>query len=514
MKNVRTLQLLMVCILMSCMTFNVFAQEDTNENRKATIKIVKKVDGETTVIDRTIKLQNGESLEDAMERTGLNKEIEAVEESGKDVNIDVHTDVHTNGKRTKKMKKVIIIEEDGESKKMDLEEGTHLNFNTDGDKNVEIIEKDGVNTIIIKDNDGVEKIIEIKGNDVKVNGESKDVMYFHKGEKCCKKGEEGNCCANKMKKVEKIKHNSNKASLGVMLSQEITNENGVETNSGIVVKEVVKESAAEAAGLKAGDIIKAVDGKEVADSKELVEALGKFDVGDKVKIGYERDGKRASTEATLKANTHQWTSHGESDDNHKIIIKKRIGENGEEMDEVMELLEDIEVEKGSAGEVFIIKRTEDGEEVEIEKIMEGLESEDGKKTGRRVMIFKDEDGKVTKKEMNFNVWIQDVETTDVDKIENSSLKKAAAENTLTVESLQFYPNPSDGRFDISFNLPSKGKTVVRVVDMAGKEVFQDKLGNFSGTYEKQIDISNNTKGVYFLQVEQGDKVMMKKIVVQ
>jgi len=492
------------------MTFHVFAQEEANEHQKVTVKVIKKVDGKATKIDRTIELQDGESIEEAMERTGLNSEIENIvgEEVDIDVDIDMHTDATTKGKRTK-MKKVIIIEDNGETKTMDLKEGTHFNFNTE-DENIEILEKGGVNTIILKDKGGADRVIEINGSDVKINGKSTNALHLSKGEKCCKKGEENKCCANK---IEKIKHNSNKASLGVMLSQEIKNEDGVETNSGIVVKKVVKESAAEAAGLKAGDILKAIDGREVADSKELIEALSKFEVDDKVKIGYERDGNRASTEATLKANKHQWTS---SDDNHKIIIKKRISDNGEEveMEEIMEMIEEIEVEKTSAGEVFIIKKGEGVEEVEIEKIMEGIKDENGNNAGKRVMIFKDEEGNITQKEMNFNVWIQDVETTDVESIENASLKKAATENTLTVESLQFYPNPSDGRFDISFNLPNKGKTAVRVVDMAGKEVFQDNLGNFSGTYEKQIDISDNTKGVYFLQVQQSDKVMMKKIVVQ
>lgn len=520
MRNVKTFQLLMVCVLMLCMTFNAFAQETADENRKATIKIVKEVDGKVTKIDRTIELQDGETLEQAMERTGLNSEIEEVVGEEVDIDVDIDMDADADGKHAHKMKKMIFIGEDGETQKMELKEGANFDFQTDSDKNIEVIQKDGVNTIIIKDKDGEQKVIEIIDDQVKVNGDSKEVIFLRHGEgkKCCEKGEESDCCANKIKKVERIKHsNSNKAFLGVILSQEITNENGVETNSGIVVKEVVEESAAEAAGLKAGDVIKAIDGKDVADSKELIEALSKFEVGDKVNIGYEREGKRASTGATLKANNHQWTS---ADDNHKVIIKKRIGENGEEIDvqidDVMEMIEDIEVEKGSAGEVFIIKKRmgDEGEDIEVEKIIESIEGKDGEKTGKRVMIFKDENGNVTKREMNFNVWIQDVETTDVENIENSSLKKAATENTLQIESLQFYPNPNDGRFDISFNLPNKGKTVVRVVDMAGKEVFQDKLGNFSGMYEKQIDISKNNKGVYFLQVEQGDKVMMKKIVVQ
>ena len=184
--------------------------------------------------------------------------------------------------------------------------------------------------------------------------------------------------------------------------------------------------------------------------------------------------------------------------------------------DIDELIENMEIE-GDKDVRVIIKKRIDGADVDIEKIIEEIEVEiEGDDKAHRVMIFQDENGKITKKEMNLNlnVWIQDVETVDVDKIENASLKKAATENSLTVESLQFYPNPSDGRFDLSFNLPQKGKTAVRVVDMAGKVVFQDELGSFSGTYEKQIDISSNAKGIYFLQVEQGEQVMMKKIVMQ
>jgi len=454
MKNAKTFQFLMVCTLMLCMTFNVFAQEQANESRKATIKIIKEVNGEVTKIERTIELQNGESLEDALERTGLNKEMEAIEGSDENVNIDVDIDMHTEVEggenHIREEKKMIFIGEEGQTKEMELENDSHYNFNTN-EKNVEITEKNGISTIIIKDKDGRKKMIEIERSDAKVNGNSKEVIHFKQQQKCCEKGEESKCCANKIKNVEKIKHNKNKASLGVMLNQEVKDENGIKTNSGIIVKQVFKGSAAEAAGLKKGDIIKAIDEKKVTQSKELIEALSKFEVGDNTKISYERGGKEASTTVKLKENKPQLTSQKECNSLQKIVIKTRDRKNGNKID--------------------------------IDEIY-------------------------------FNVWIQDVENTDIEKIENVSLKKAATENNLTVESLRFYPNPSDGRFDLSFNLSSKGKTVVRVVNISGQEVFQDTLGDFSGTYEKRIDISQNPKGIYFLQVEQDSKVMMKKIVMQ
>ncbi len=509
MRILNTLQLLLVSILTLGMTLGAFAQDKADENRKAKIKIVKDVDGKKTVLDRTIELQNGESLEDALKRTGLDKEMEAISGNGKEVDIDVDIDMSREGDtNTRTTKKVIVIEEDGKIDEMELKEGSTFNFNTEEGGNVEIIEKNGKQIIRIQQEDGENKVIEIMGDEVKINGESENVMIFKSGVACCKKEEAAKCCPRGMKKMH---GNRNKAALGVMLTEEVRNEDGVETRSGVVVKEVFKESAAEEAGLQEGDVIKSVDGKEVISHKEVLRALSQFEAGDKVKIGYERNGKKSTTKATLKANPDLIRHNNNGYE--KCIIKKRMGGEGADVD-IEEIMENIEIE-GDKDVRVIIKKRMDGADVDIEKIIEEIEVEiEGDEKARRVMIFQDENGQITKKEMNLNVWIKDVEEVDVDKIENASLKKAASENSLTVESLQFYPNPSDGRFDLSFNLPAKGETTVRVVDMAGKEVFQDKVGNFSGTYEKQIDISNNAKGIYFLQVEQGEQVMMKKIVVQ
>ncbi|WP_018630509.1 PDZ domain-containing protein [Niabella aurantiaca] len=82
----------------------------------------------------------------------------------------------------------------------------------------------------------------------------------------------------------------NKAMLGVVTQK---------TDDGVTVMNVSEESAADKAGLKEGDIITAVDGKEIDAPDELSAAIKDKDPGDKVSISYKRNDKSYTTEATL-----------------------------------------------------------------------------------------------------------------------------------------------------------------------------------------------------------------------
>lgn len=72
------------------------------------------------------------------------------------------------------------------------------------------------------------------------------------------------------------------------------------TMEGIYVAKVTEESAAEEAGLKEGDVITAIDGKEVNKMADLQEYLAKKRPGDKVSISYMRDKKKSTKTVTLK----------------------------------------------------------------------------------------------------------------------------------------------------------------------------------------------------------------------
>lgn len=68
---------------------------------------------------------------------------------------------------------------------------------------------------------------------------------------------------------------------------------------GIYVTDVSRNSAADEAGLQSGDVIVAVDDKEVSTSEELNAEKNKHSAGDTIEITYIRSGKEKTTEVVL-----------------------------------------------------------------------------------------------------------------------------------------------------------------------------------------------------------------------
>ena len=62
-------------------------------------------------------------------------------------------------------------------------------------------------------------------------------------------------------------------------------------HTGVYIQEVNDNSAADNAGLKAGDRIVSFDGDEVTSAEGLRNMISKRKVGDKVEIGISRDGR-------------------------------------------------------------------------------------------------------------------------------------------------------------------------------------------------------------------------------
>ncbi len=77
------------------------------------------------------------------------------------------------------------------------------------------------------------------------------------------------------------------------LNKQLADYFQVPDGEGVLVTEVEKDSPAEKAGLKAGDVIVAVDGKTVAETQDLVDLIGDKEKGDKVTVAYYRRGTKA-----------------------------------------------------------------------------------------------------------------------------------------------------------------------------------------------------------------------------
>lgn len=78
------------------------------------------------------------------------------------------------------------------------------------------------------------------------------------------------------------------------------NEVDLGTNTGVYVKEVSEGSAAEEAGIKSGDVVVNVDGKNVTKMAELQEALSQHRPGDKIAVKYLRNKKSHTANITLR----------------------------------------------------------------------------------------------------------------------------------------------------------------------------------------------------------------------
>lgn len=85
------------------------------------------------------------------------------------------------------------------------------------------------------------------------------------------------------------------ASYGITLPNDVT--------SGIVVVEVVSGSGASKSGLQKGDVITKIDKEEVMNAAYLKYVLYKYNVGDKITITYNRNGKEHTTSVTLSKST-------------------------------------------------------------------------------------------------------------------------------------------------------------------------------------------------------------------
>ena len=83
-----------------------------------------------------------------------------------------------------------------------------------------------------------------------------------------------------------------------------------------------------------------------------------------------------------------------------------------------------------------------------------------------------------------------------------------------IANLTIYPNPSRDKFNVSFTSDTKQNLSVRILNVIGEELINENLEQFIGEYTKQINLSDNAKGIYFLEIETNDGIINKKLILQ
>ncbi len=87
-------------------------------------------------------------------------------------------------------------------------------------------------------------------------------------------------------------------------------------NGGVIVSSVTPNGGAAKSGIKPGDVILSIDGRNIKDGDDLIADISARKVGSSVKLGYLRDGKQNSASVAIgdRAKTYAEVA-GESDDN-------------------------------------------------------------------------------------------------------------------------------------------------------------------------------------------------------
>ena len=220
-----------------------------------------------------------------------------------------------------------------------------------------------------------------------------------------------------------------------------------------VTVNIIDNSTARSIGMQDGDHIVAINGNRMLDWQDISTAINALKVGDKITVGFIRNGKRQEKSGLIK-------SYCETKPGTATTMDIKIApQPGEWFDRYFK--------KGDGQTIIIggIKKTEIA--------VASLSSDEAAKLNRE---------------------------------KGTELK--AANN---LQAAEFSIEQSGDTFEMEFTLTTSGKTSVRIYNEAGRLIYLYDLGNFSGDFRDEVNLSQPGTGNFYLEIQQGNKSATKKI---
>ncbi len=87
------------------------------------------------------------------------------------------------------------------------------------------------------------------------------------------------------------------------------------------------------------------------------------------------------------------------------------------------------------------------------------------------------------------------------------------EEELGASSFELYPNPSDGVFNLAFELYQRKEVSVEVLDLSGKVLLRKSAGT-TQIFREEIDLGSFSKGLYILRIKAGENASYQKLILQ
>lgn len=226
----------------------------------------------------------------------------------------------------------------------------------------------------------------------------------------------------------------------------------------VKISSIIGGSGAEEVGMKAGDIILSVNDISLSNFMDLRKVLSEYRPGDHVSVEYSRGEETYSIVTELRA----WRDFPGMADSYLSKIS---------CDDQLE------------------------EEV----------------TTKRIIIIKEEQPEDLPAVTDTD--LPDLDPNDGDVILGVNQSPGELDRSLALTGYKLYPNPSEGQVQLSFEAEPM-PVMVKVLDAAGREVFQEDIKDFSGRYDKMLDLQQHAKGSFILMIEQDGKVYSDIIAVQ
>lgn len=80
------------------------------------------------------------------------------------------------------------------------------------------------------------------------------------------------------------------------------------------------------------------------------------------------------------------------------------------------------------------------------------------------------------------------------------------------KNVKLYPNPTTGILMVEYKMSDSRSLQVRMLNVQGQTVFSENQEQFSGVYNKQLNLASFTKGVYFIQFITEKNVVTRKLI--
>jgi hypothetical protein len=87
---------------------------------------------------------------------------------------------------------------------------------------------------------------------------------------------------------------------------------------------------------------------------------------------------------------------------------------------------------------------------------------------------------------------------------------------IAISEIKVFPNPSDGRFQLSFEYNGIEKINAKVYDITGKLMknITEDLVIVEKSVSASVDLESPSSGIYFIRIEWGKTLLTKKIIIK